>query len=40
MLDAQREPASLEQRLWTVIETTESDQAARILVAAMEKGEI
>src|SRR4051794_34131762 len=40
MLDAQRELAAREQRLRTIIEAADADQAARIFVAAMKEGEV
>src|SRR5690348_14834425 len=40
MLDAQRELASREQRLRTIVEAADADQPARIFVAGMKEGEV
>src|SRR4051794_31043293 len=40
MLDAQGELSSREQRLRTIIETADADQAVRISVVAMKEGEV
>src|SRR5215208_2733208 len=40
MFDAQRELSSREERLRTIIEMADADQAVRISVAAMKEGEV